>query len=68
MKLVTAIVKPFKLDDVKHFLKSEYKVLRLQKLRVLDVKKATQSSIVALNMLSTFYLKSKLKWLLRALH
>ncbi len=44
MKLVTAIIKPFKLDDVRAF-----RVLPLPKLRVLAVKKATRNYIAALN-------------------
>ena len=62
MKLVTAIIKPFKLDEVREALSS----IGVQGITVTEVKgsvakKATPSCTAVLNTWSTFCQKSKLK-------
>ena len=64
MKKIEAIIKPFKLDEVKEALQD----VGLQGITVLEAKgfgrqKATQNCIVVPNMWSTFYLRSKSNWL-----
>ena len=62
MKKIEAIIKPFKLDEVKDALQEAvFKGLPLLRRKVLAAKKATRNSIAAQNMLSIFFRKLNLK-------
>ena len=63
MKLITAIIKPFKLDEVKEALKTiGVTGMTVTEVRGFDVKEDTQRPIEAPNTKLTSFLKSALTW------